>query len=592
MGLSGGRRILIVLLVALCVLAFAGGAIVLLADYIDTEVAPLLADYIGIEVEILGWLLVFVLVLALAILVSCIGPRANGRANGWKFVLPALALLVAGLGLLEGIVGAPVQGGDFVRITGATRTDTSLEASRLWSDARQYLVVKATDDTDYVAAGMCAAAAGVPLLIAPGQATDWTPPPGRGGHLSGADPIRWRHEEGCTLKEARHWPPRNVRYDSRTKTLMDESQVPPSYVSATDPVAALVVLAARAEDGSTPDVAIGLAVASHLSRQRDEVVVQHLVDPVLLSNKGLQEELAASRTVFAGGVIIGGERPIPVRAASDVRALLSAEDWRGSLGRLGVLLSDTGGFAQAGVAFLALFWANHAGRTEDSDGTTHTLFSTLLKEASDSRPSLGRSIKDPLYTRDSNATSRTDLGPRKPNYFRKGENKLKPILKQGGSGESLEGPAHGTSLHIKEGIVDLSKNGELCASTRFVEGQPFLLPISEDYPESKRSESVETENQIKDSRTSQPRTFGYYIEWVQSQSVETPSRSNEGSAEAEGFSKFGRIAAKAYRRDLVKSDANGVSKTEYVFLDEQGEEGRPVARCRAEMIERIYPGRW
>ena len=242
----------------------------------------------------------------------------------WAAVVVALGVCAVGVYLLWGVWdGAPVAAA-FTRVGGATRVETSLEASRFWLTPPQCVVeTQAADAATMFAAARYAVKYDAPLLFTSGNAER--------NKLVSAKVAAWKSVSGdnkspviitfTTPNDRSHScrtrpDPANINGVSTLKVPNQPLRL--RHVTARDTLAPVVVFAAAVEPGNPSDVAVGLALAAHMAEANHEKVSLVVIPHYLESDRELENTLESQHELVTGGVVLGETPTVP----EDTRVLL------------------------------------------------------------------------------------------------------------------------------------------------------------------------------------------------------------------------------------------------------------------------------
>jgi hypothetical protein len=275
----------------------------------------------------------------------------------WSAVVVALCVCAVGVYLLWGVWdGSPVAAA-FTRVGGATRVETSLEASRFWLTPPQCVVeTQATDAATMFAAAQYAVKYDAPLLFTSGNSernrlvsakvTAWmmasgddkppvivtftTPYEGSNSCLTSADPA-------------------NINGVSTLK--VPDQPLRLRHLKPQDTLEPVVVFAAAVEPGNPSDVAVGLALAAHMAEANGQKVSLVVIPHYLESDQELENTLESQHELVTGGVVLGETPTVPEDTRVLLRQLLTSTDRQGVAAQL---QANLGSVASLIAALLAL----------------------------------------------------------------------------------------------------------------------------------------------------------------------------------------------------------------------------------------------
>ena len=274
-----------------------------------------------------------------------------------KFLFGLAVLVIAGFSLWDAWKGPPVAAA-FTRVGGPTRVETAIEASRFWLEPPAYVVKTPAHGSDAIRLGAaeCAIRYDAPLLLT-------SPKPDR-KRLVERTIATWRERMGA-LRVLEIWDKQDVmrcqtigdrNYANGLSTLgVPDLKLNVRTVTAKD-LAEVLVFAAAQSPHDQPDVAVGLALAAHITRE-DRPVSLVVVPRYLEADSELEKDLRERRVPVTGGIVLGQTGVVP----DDTRALL--RQVLQSTGRsrvLGPLQGALGSLEALLLALLALFGAGTA----------------------------------------------------------------------------------------------------------------------------------------------------------------------------------------------------------------------------------------
>jgi hypothetical protein len=299
-----------------------------------------------------------------------------------------IGLLILVLGVLAGMLWfgyvslpspTPVAAA-FTRVGGATQVETAVYASRFWLKRPWGVVMTRADASQGImlGAGVCAMSQNTPLLFSTryrkrqqlvhATLDGWRDETAKGHARLQVTKIRNQDDVADCLA---NWHQRPV---PRLTTLphplfRDRWRLPCLPVRAypcvpgQDKLAPVVVFAAAKAPGSAPDVAVGLALAAHMTHmtkaKRDFSLV--VVPRYLDAYPQLEAQLRNQPDVVQGGVMLGSGKILSEDTHALLRRLLTAPDQQGffaqlenNLGLLGSVLVGLLAIVGLGTAAAAL----------------------------------------------------------------------------------------------------------------------------------------------------------------------------------------------------------------------------------------------
>jgi hypothetical protein len=272
----------------------------------------------------------------------------------WAAVVVALSVCAVGVYLLWGVWDGEPVAAAFTRVGGATRVETSLEASRFWLTPPQCVVeTQATDAATMFAAARYAVNYDAPLLFTSGKTEK----------LVSARISAWQTVSGdnkppvivtfttpydisdsCLTKA----DPANINGVSTLEVPSHPLQLP--HVKLRDTLAHVVVFAAAIEPGNPSDVAVGLALAAHMAEANDEKVSLVVIPHYLESDRELENTLESQHELVTGGVVLGETLTVPEDTRVLLRQLLTSTDRQGVAAQLQANLGSVGSLIAALLA--------------------------------------------------------------------------------------------------------------------------------------------------------------------------------------------------------------------------------------------------
>jgi hypothetical protein len=281
----------------------------------------------------------------------------------WAAVVVALGVFAVGILLLWGVWdGTPVAAA-FTRVGGATRVETALEASHFWLTPPQCIVMtdaSAKQETLMFAAARYAMIHNAPLLFTPHgpkqkrlvhtTITAWQTD-AKARYQKQPDMIRFKRLDDVTGHCQAKANPADV--DGLSTLRVPNQPLPPPSVPRRDTLAPVVVFAAALEPANPPDVAVGMALAAHMTRAYRKVslvVVPHYLE----SDPELEKKLQSQHELVTGGVVLGQTPTVPEDTRTLLRQLLTARDRHGVLGQLQDDLGSVGSLIAALLALVGL----------------------------------------------------------------------------------------------------------------------------------------------------------------------------------------------------------------------------------------------
>lgn len=322
----------------------------------------------------------------------------GGLAANLIAVLVALGVVVLGLLLLRLTYRGSTVAADFTRVGGATRVETAVEASRFWLTAPKVVVetpAAGTSQEVIMGAARCAALHDAPLLFTStdrerqqlvnatimGWYPKWTP-------NALADPgsfeptlIMGPRDVTRCLK-GKHW----ARFSGLSVLRVPSQQRQLRGLRPQEMLAPFVIFAAAKTPGDPPDIAVGLALATHMAKSDPQQKVSLVAVPRYLeADPQLEDKLRDQRAEVDGGVVLGLPPVMPEDTRLLLRQIITSTDKQGilaqaqaSLGSVGTLIAALavllGLGAAAGVATkkLSLQVADIAQRARHHDAATAT----------------------------------------------------------------------------------------------------------------------------------------------------------------------------------------------------------------------------
>jgi hypothetical protein len=278
----------------------------------------------------------------------------------WAAVVVALSVCAVGVYLLWGVWDGEPVAAAFTRVGGATRVETSLEASRFWLTPPQCVVeTQATDAATMFAAAQYAVNYDAPLLFTSGNAER--------KQLVKATMAAWKtvsrdHKapqiitfttpnktsDGISGSCPSEADPANINGVSTLEVPNQSLQLP--HVKPRDTLAHVVVFAAAVEPGNPSDVAVGLALAAHMAEANDEKVSLVAIPHYLESDRELENTLESQHELVTGGVVFGETPTVPEDTRVLLRQLLASTDRQGVAAQLQANLGSVGSLIAALLA--------------------------------------------------------------------------------------------------------------------------------------------------------------------------------------------------------------------------------------------------
>lgn len=290
----------------------------------------------------------------------------------WLVVLGIVAALVLGVTCWQLWLAwhaRPIAAA-FTRVSGATRVDTALDASRFWVKRPWRVVITPASASEglMLGAARCAMAQNAPLLFGSRypkrqRLVEATIDAWRDETANGAPRlrlIRVRHQRDVTS-----CLPDPARTDVPGLTTLPDPLFPDlrkfPRVSAHDTprlqpgdtLAPVVVFAAAKAPGELPDVAVGLALAAHMTHMtKVPRQVSLVVVPRYLEAYPRLESLLRNQTALVKeGIVLGGPSVVPDDTRALLRQLLTATD---RAGFVALLQANLGSVVALLVALLTL----------------------------------------------------------------------------------------------------------------------------------------------------------------------------------------------------------------------------------------------
>lgn len=277
-------------------------------------------------------------------------------------VAAALAVLVIGLvSLWDARHHAPAAE-PFTRVGGATSIETSVDAARFWLNSPQTVVevrVNASPHVMLSAAG-CAVREGAPLLVTA---------PGHVSRIVRATTSYWKLSPSSILQFWGKTLPGCPATGSTAKPEFALLNVPTQRrlirllpaVPARRQLARFVVFAAAISPGHLPDVAVGAALAAHLSAQNHGHVSLVFTQPYVAADPALESQLRRQHQPVTGGLVLGETPTVPQDTAALLRQMLRTPDQQSLLSQIQASLQNTGAVLTALLAFAGVAAAAGAG---------------------------------------------------------------------------------------------------------------------------------------------------------------------------------------------------------------------------------------
>jgi hypothetical protein len=281
----------------------------------------------------------------------------------WSAVVVALCVCGVGVYLLWGVWdGVPVAAA-FTRVGGATRVETSLEASRFWLTPPQCVVeTQATDAATMFAAAQYAVKYDAPLLFTSGNSernklvsakvTAWMVASGDNKPPIIVTFTTLYDISGSCLTNA---DPANINGVSTLKVPNQPLRL--RHVTPRNTLAPVVVFAAAIEPGNPSDVAVGLALAAHMAEANHKPVSLVVIPHYLESDQELEHTLERQHELVAGGVVLGETPTVPEDTRVLLRQLLTSTDRQGVAAQLQANLGSVGSLIAALLALGGLIIA-------------------------------------------------------------------------------------------------------------------------------------------------------------------------------------------------------------------------------------------
>jgi hypothetical protein len=275
----------------------------------------------------------------------------------WAAVVVALCVCGVGVYLLWGVWnGSPVAAA-FTRVGGATRVETSLEASRFWLTPPHCVVeTQATDAATMFAAAQYAVKYDAPLLFISGNAERKQLIKARmdawktaSGDKKPPVIVTFPTSGGMSVSCPPKADPANINGVSTLKVPNQPLRL--RHVKPRDTLAHVVVFAAAIEPGNPSDVAVGLALAAHMAKANHETVSLVVIPHYLESDQELENTLESQHELVTGGVVLGETPTVPEDTRVLLRQLLTSTDRQGVAAQL---QANLGSVASLIAALLAL----------------------------------------------------------------------------------------------------------------------------------------------------------------------------------------------------------------------------------------------
>jgi hypothetical protein len=276
----------------------------------------------------------------------------------WAAVVVALGVCAAGIYLLWGVWDGEPVAAAFTRVGGATRVETSLEASRFWLTPPQCVVeTQATDAATMFTAARYAVNYDAPLLFTSGNTEKLV-----SARISAWKTVSGDHKapqiitfttpnktsDGISGSCPPEADPANINGVSTLKVPNEPLQVPD--VKPRDTLAHVVVFAAAIEPGNPSDVAVGLALAAHMAEANHEKVSLVVIPHYLESDRELENKLQSQHELVTGGVVLGETPTVPEDTRVLLRQLLTSTDRQGVAAQLQANLGSVGSLIAALLA--------------------------------------------------------------------------------------------------------------------------------------------------------------------------------------------------------------------------------------------------
>lgn len=288
----------------------------------------------------------------------------------WAAVVAALGVCAVGVYLLWGVWdGTPVAAA-FTRVGGATRVETSLEASRFWLTPPQCVVMtQSTNPHIMFAAAWYAVKYDAPLLFTSGnlertqlvnaRILAWQTVAKENKDKKPLDIITFTTPNktsdgikgGCLTKA----DPASVNGVSTLKVPNQPRRL--RHVKPRDTLAPVVVFAAAIEPGNPSDVAVGLALAVHMAEANHEKVSLVVIPHYLESDQELENTLESQHELVTGGVVLGETPTVPEDTRVLLRQLLTSTDRQGVAAQVQANLGSVGSLIAALLALGGLVTA-------------------------------------------------------------------------------------------------------------------------------------------------------------------------------------------------------------------------------------------
>jgi hypothetical protein len=287
------------------------------------------------------------------------------KAKVVAFVISVLVLLVSLWLLWDAMKGERVAAA-FSRVGGPTRVETAVDASRFWLTPPTSVVTTSANPTPTKAsqeimwgAARCAIALDAPLLFIPRDSRrqrfleamidGWRESTIQESHTPFEElEVRSQGDvAGCLRREN----PSNVEGLS-TFAVRDRPREFPQIESQTKLASFVVFAAAKGLDDS-PDVAVGLALASHLADAKREVSFV-IVPRHLEADQELQDQLHKGQELVMGGVVLGQTGIVSEDTRALLRLVITSTDHQGVLEEIRTSLGSLGAAVAAVLALLAL----------------------------------------------------------------------------------------------------------------------------------------------------------------------------------------------------------------------------------------------
>ena len=263
-------------------------------------------------------------------------------------VAAALELLV-GLWLLSNAWhGSPVAA-PFTRVGGPTRLETAVEASRFWLEPPRRIVEvpPGASETLMMQAAQCAMVKDAPLLF-----TSLDPKRNRpvtaminGWHAISAGSAQPQPIPGCL-------PPQQADVSGLSTLAVPQPRPQLQRIAVSHTLAPVVVFAAVWSPQDPADVAVGMALAAHLTRADRGKVSLVVVPRYLEADRGLENQLRSQHELVEDGVVLGSSAVIPDQTRTLLRQLLVSVDQQGVLAQLENTLGTAGILATALITLI------------------------------------------------------------------------------------------------------------------------------------------------------------------------------------------------------------------------------------------------